>query len=57
MEHPVKILDHALKETWRSSVLYCMMLWSNHTDPEPIWVEEADFKEKYPYLLKTEVSS
>lgn len=53
----MKILDHALKETWRSSVLYCMMLWSNHTDPEPIWVEEADFKEKYPYLLKTEVSS
>ena len=56
MEYPEKILDRAVKETRRTSIPYCKVLWSNHTEREATWEKEADLKEKYPHLFETQVN-
>ena len=54
MEYLEKILDRAVKETRRTSIPYCKVLWSNHTEREAKWEKEADLKEKYPHLFETQ---
>ena len=56
VEYPVKILDRAVKETKRTTIPYCKVLWSNHTEREATWEKEADLKEKYPHLFETQVN-
>jgi len=56
VEYPVKILDRAVKETRRTTIPYCKVLWSNHTEREATWEKEADLKEKYPHLFETQVN-
>ena len=56
MEYTEKILDRAVKETRRTSIPYCKVLWSNHTEREATWEKEADLKEKYPHLFDTQVN-
>ena len=56
VEYPVKILDRAVKETRRTTIPYCKILWSNHTEREATWEKEADLKEKYPHLFETQVN-
>ena len=53
VEYPVKILDRAVKETRRTMIPSCKVLWSNHTEWEATWEKEADLKEKYPHLFET----
>ena len=56
MEYPEKILYRAVKETRRTTIPYCKVLWSNHTEQEATWEKEADLKEKYPHLFETQVN-
>ena len=56
MEYLEIILDRAIKETRRTSIPYCKVLWSNHTEREATWEKEADLKEKYPHLFETQVN-
>jgi hypothetical protein len=53
VEYLEKILDRAVKETRRTTIPYCKVLWSNHTEREATW-EEDDLKEKYPHLFETQ---
>ena len=53
MEYPEKILDMAVKEMRRTTIPYCKVLWSNHTEREATWEKEDDLKEKYPHLFET----
>jgi len=55
VDYPVKILDRAVKETRRTAIPYCKVLWSNHSEREATWEKEADLK-KYPHLFKTQVN-
>ena len=41
MEYPEKILDRAERETRRTTIPYCKVLWSNHTELEATWEKEA----------------
>jgi hypothetical protein len=36
-EYPEKILDRAIKETRRTTIPFCKVLWSNHTEREATW--------------------
>jgi hypothetical protein len=37
VEYPVKILDRVFKETRRTTIPYCKVLWSNHEEREATW--------------------
>ena len=50
-EHPIRILDHATKET-RSTTIQ----WSNHTEREATWEQESELRKHYPYLFERYVS-
>jgi hypothetical protein len=54
-EYPEKILDRAVKETWRTTIPFCKVLWSNHTEREATWEKEADLIKEYPHLFTEEV--
>ena len=56
MEYPEKILDMAVKEMRRTTIPYCKVLWSNHTEREATWEKEDDLKEKCPHLFETQVN-
>jgi hypothetical protein len=56
VEYPMKILDRAVKETRRTTIPYCKVLWSNHTEREVAWEKEADLKKKYPHLFEIQVN-
>ena len=56
MEYPIKILDRAEKETRRTMIPYCKVLWSNHTEREATWEKEAELKKLYPHLFETQVN-
>jgi hypothetical protein len=56
VEYLVKILSRADKETRRTSIPYCKVLWSNHTEQEATWEKESDLKEKYPHLFEDHVN-
>jgi hypothetical protein len=48
-EYPEKILDRAVKETRRTTIPFCKVLWSNHTEREATWEKEADLRKEYPH--------
>jgi hypothetical protein len=54
-EYPEKILDRAVKETRRTTIPFCKVLWSNHTEREATWEKEADLRKEYPHLFAGEV--
>jgi hypothetical protein len=54
-EYPKKILDRAVKETRRTTIPFCKVLWSNHTEREATWEKEADLRKEYPHLFREEV--
>jgi hypothetical protein len=55
-EHLEKILDRAVKETRRTTIPFCKVLWSNHTEREANWDKEADLKKEYPHLFAENVT-
>jgi hypothetical protein len=56
VEYPVKILAWANKETRRTSIPYCKVLWGDHTKREATWEKEAELKEMYPHLFEDQVN-
>jgi hypothetical protein len=54
-EYPEKILDRAFKETRRTTIPFCKVLWSNHTKQDATWEKEADLKKEYPHLFTEKV--
>jgi hypothetical protein len=46
VEYPGKILDRAVKETRRTTIPFCKMPWSNHTEREATWKKEADLRKE-----------
>jgi hypothetical protein len=48
-------LDRAVKETRRTTIPFCKVLWSNHTEREATWEKEADLRKEYPHLFMEEV--
>jgi hypothetical protein len=54
-EYPEKILDRAVKETRRTTIPFCKVLWSNHTKQEATWEKEAYIRKEYPHLFTGEV--
>jgi hypothetical protein len=54
-EYPEKILDRVVKETRRTTIPFCRVLWSNHTEREATWEKEADLRKEYPHLFTEEV--
>jgi hypothetical protein len=57
VEHPEKILERALKETRRTTIPFCKVLWSNHSEQEMTWEKEADLRKEYPHLFEEEVGA
>jgi hypothetical protein len=55
LEYPEKILDRAVKETRRTTIPFCKVLWSDHTEREATWEKEADLRKEYPHLFAEEV--
>jgi hypothetical protein len=55
-EHP-EILDRAVKETRRTTIPFCKVLWSNHTEREATREKEADLRKEYPHLFEEEEGS
>jgi hypothetical protein len=48
-------LDRAVKETRRTTIPFCKVLWSNHTEREATWEKEADLRKEHPHLFTEEV--
>jgi hypothetical protein len=48
-------LDRAVKETSRTTIPFCKVLWSNHTEWEATFEKEADLRKEYPHLSTEEV--
>jgi hypothetical protein len=57
VEHPEKILERALKETRRTTIPFCKVLWSNHSEQETTWEKEAGLRKEYPHLFEEEVGA
>jgi len=55
-ERPIKILDVATRQT-RTTVRFCRVQWSNHTEAEATWEREDDLKKEFPYLLEDQFES
>ena len=51
-EYPERILDRATKETRRTTIPYCKVLWSHHTEREATWEKEADLRREFPHLFE-----
>lgn len=51
-ERPIKILDIATRQTRRTTVRFCRVQWSNHTEAEATWEREDDLKKEFPYLFE-----
>jgi hypothetical protein len=56
VEYPVKILARVDKETRRTTIPYCKVLRSNHTEQEATWEKESDLKERCPHLFEDKVN-
>jgi hypothetical protein len=56
-EYPEKVLDRAVKETRRTTIPFCKVLWSNHTEREATWDKEVDLRKEYPHLFVEEVGA
>jgi hypothetical protein len=53
-EYPEKILDRAFKETKRTTIPFCKVLWCNHTEREATCEKEAVLRKEYPHLFTEE---
>jgi hypothetical protein len=40
LEHPVKVLDQKDRVTWRKTIKFFNVQWSNHTEEEATWESE-----------------
>jgi hypothetical protein len=49
-EKPVKILDSAIRKTWKSEVRLCKVKWSRGEE-EATWESEDSLRKEYPYLF------
>jgi len=56
-ERPVKILDTVTRQTRRTTVQFCRVQWSNHTEAEATWQREGDLKKEFPYLFEEQLKS
>jgi hypothetical protein len=56
-ERPIKILDIATRQTRRTTVRFCRVQWSNHTEAEATWEREDDLKKEFPYLFEEQYES
>ena len=50
-ERLVRILDVATRQTRRTTVRFCWVQWSNHTEAESTWEREDDLKKEFPNLF------
>ena len=50
VEHPVRILDRAVKETKRITIPKCNVQWSKHTEREATW-ENEELRKQHPHLF------
>jgi hypothetical protein len=57
LEYPVRILDSVEKSTRSTTMRFCKVLWSNHSEREATWEKESVMREKYPHLFDPEVTS
>jgi hypothetical protein len=57
LKYPVRILDWAEKSTRSTTMHFCKVLWSNHSEREATWEKESVIREKYPHLFELEVTS
>jgi hypothetical protein len=55
-EYPIQILDRATKDTRRTTIPMCKVLWSNHTEREATWEKESELRIRYPYLFERYVT-
>ena len=56
-ERPVKILDVATRQIKRTTVRFCRVQWSNHTEAEATWEREDNLKKEFPYLFEDQFES
>ena len=56
-ERPIKILDTATRQTRRTTVRFCRVQWSNHTEAETTWEREDDLKKEFSYLFEDQFES
>ncbi|XP_066354317.1 uncharacterized protein [Miscanthus floridulus] len=54
LEHPMKILDQAVKETRRTTIPFCKVPWSNHAEREATWEKEEELRKQHPTSSPTE---
>jgi hypothetical protein len=47
-EYPVKILDQKDCVTWRKSIKFFKVQWSNHTEEEATWESEQFLRSRHP---------
>jgi hypothetical protein len=57
VEYLEKILDRAVKLTRKTTIPFCKVLWSNHTEREATWEKEADLRKEYLHLFEEEVGA
>jgi hypothetical protein len=57
LEYPIRILDWAEKSTRKTTMCFCKVLWSNHSEGEATWEKGSEMREKYPHLFEPEVTS
>jgi hypothetical protein len=48
LEHPVKILDQKDRVTWRKTIQFFKIQWSNHTKEEATWESEDFLRSRHP---------
>ncbi|WVZ81187.1 hypothetical protein U9M48_028598 [Paspalum notatum var. saurae] len=49
-EQPIKILDQKQRSTWRRTINFYKVQWSNHSEEEATWEQEEFLRTKYPGL-------
>jgi hypothetical protein len=55
-EYPIQILDQATKDTRKTTIPMCKVLWSNHTEREATREKELELRIHYPYLFERYVT-
>jgi hypothetical protein len=50
-EHPVRILDEAVRKTRNKSIKFLKVQWSHHSDKEATWEQEDQLRSEYPALF------
>jgi hypothetical protein len=54
-EYPKRILDRVVKETRRTTIPFCKVLWSNHTERKATWEKEVDLRKEHPHLFAEDI--